>query len=80
MLVNLRTLEVEVQNNRPQLDLIFCVDISGSMSGKKLEQVKDSLDFILSELNEGDRVCLLTFDDHVEILANLNPITKANRD
>lgn len=77
-MINVTTQELEIQNNRPQLDLIFCIDISGSMSGKKLEQVKDSLDFLLGQLNEGDRVSLIEFDNKVNILAKLNPMTKEN--
>ena len=48
------------------------------MNGNKLLQVKDSLDFLLGQLNEGDRVSLIQFDSKAEILTNLNPMTFEN--
>lgn len=35
-LITLKTKEVDVNDVRPGLDVVFCVDISGSMSGNKL--------------------------------------------
>jgi len=58
------------------LDLILCIDISGSMSGQKLQMVKETLIFILDQLNDEDRVSLVAFDDQVDILAKLNSMTE----
>lgn len=58
------------------MDLILCIDISGSMSGQKLQMVKETLIFILDQLNDEDRVSLVAFDDQVDILAKLNSMTE----
>ncbi len=42
-------------------DFVCVLDTSGSMSGNKIEQAKDALDFIFRNLNEGDRFQLITF-------------------
>ncbi len=39
---------------RTKKTVIFVVDRSGSMSGKKIEQVKEALKFVLGNLREGD--------------------------
>jgi len=67
---------VDVDEAKPGLDLILCIDISGSMSGQKLQMVKETLIFILDQLNDEDRVSLVAFDDQVDILAKLNSMTE----
>ena len=71
---------MDVENARPGLDLIFCIDISGSMSGDKLKLVKETLIFVIDQLDETDRVCLITFDDWAEVNAKLNSMTNKNKD
>jgi len=46
------------------------------MSGQKLQMVKETLIFILDQLNDEDRVSLVAFDDQVDILAKLNSMTE----
>ena len=46
------------------------------MSGQKLQMVKETLIFILDQLNDEDRVSLVAFDDKVDILAKLNSMTE----
>ena len=67
---------MDVNDAKPGLDLILCIDISGSMSGQKLQMVKETLIFILDQLNDEDRVSLVAFDDQVDILAKLNSMTE----
>jgi Ca-activated chloride channel homolog len=43
-------------DERPKKTVIFVVDRSGSMSGKKIEQAKEALKFVLNNLREGDTV------------------------
>lgn len=45
---------------------IIVVDRSGSMSGKKIEQAKDALKFVLNNLNEGDTFNIIAYDSSVE--------------
>ena len=39
--------------------VIFVIDESGSMSGRKMKQTKDAMLMIVEELNEQDRYCLI---------------------
>lgn len=46
-------------------DVIFVIDISGSMIGTKIKQTKAAMMTILSDLREGDYFNLITFSDKV---------------
>jgi Ca-activated chloride channel family protein len=46
--------------------IVFVVDRSGSMSGKKIEQARESLKFVLNNLNEGDLFNIVAYDSSVE--------------
>jgi Ca-activated chloride channel family protein len=50
-------------------DIVFVIDRSGSMSGEKMEQAKEALQFILRQLGEKDRFSIVDFDDVVGVLA-----------
>jgi Ca-activated chloride channel homolog len=51
-------------------DIVCVIDHSGSMSGKKIEQARNSLKLILQGLNEQDRFNIVSFNDTVETLFN----------
>jgi Ca-activated chloride channel family protein len=46
--------------------VVFVVDRSGSMSGKKIEQAKEALKFVLNNLREGDLFNVVAYDSSVE--------------
>lgn len=46
--------------------VIFTVDRSGSMSGKKIEQARNALRFVLNNLSEGDLFNIIAYDSDVE--------------
>lgn len=50
----------------PKKSVVFVVDRSGSMSGKKIEQAKGALKFVLNNLNEGDIFNIVAYDSSVE--------------
>jgi Ca-activated chloride channel family protein len=50
----------------PAKNIIFVVDRSGSMSGKKIEQAKGALKFVLNNLHEGDLFNVIAYDSTVE--------------
>jgi Ca-activated chloride channel family protein len=59
--------EVKADNDeRPAKTVIFVVDRSGSMSGKKIEQAKDALKFVLNNLRQGDTFNIVAYDSTVE--------------
>ncbi|KAI8846658.1 hypothetical protein BC829DRAFT_398184 [Chytridium lagenaria] len=52
------------------LDVVAVVDISGSMSGSKLESVKETLRYIIGALDaQRDRLSIITFDDEARVVA-----------
>lgn len=46
-------------------DVIFVIDVSGSMIGTKIKQTKQAMSTILAELREGDHFNIITFSDKV---------------
>jgi Ca-activated chloride channel family protein len=51
---------------RPKKTVMFVVDKSGSMSGKKIEQAKAALKFVLNNLRDGDLFNIVAYDGVVE--------------
>ena len=66
---------------RPKKNVIFVVDRSGSMSGKKIEQAKGALKFVLNNLREGDAFNIIGYDSEIETfqpeLQKFNEATRA---
>ena len=69
------TLDVDtnLMTNNEYTDIIFVLDISGSMAGEKLDRVKsDSKELISSLLsNHNNRAALITFDSTSQIISEL---------
>lgn len=62
-------------------NLIFVLDSSGSMSGKKIEQAKEAVRFIINHLEAGDKFAIVDFDDGVDVLsARMAPANPENRE
>ena len=53
-------------DERPAKTVVFVVDRSGSMSGKKIEQAKEALKFVLNNLRQGDMFNIVAYDSNVE--------------
>ena len=51
-------------------DFIFVLDHSGSMAGRKVEQVKEALRYCVQNLNNGDRFNLILFNEDITSLAD----------
>lgn len=49
-------------------NVIFIIDVSGSMAGVKLRQVKDALTTILNDMPETDKFNIIPFSDDVNFL------------
>lgn len=62
-------------------NLIFVLDSSGSMSGKKIDQAKEAVRFIIGHLEKGDKFALVDFDDGVDVFSSrLVPADARNRE
>ena len=55
---NLKTLNKHV---------LFALDVSGSMGGRKIEQLREALSLILSDIGEEDFFSLVLFSDNVQV-------------
>ncbi|KAI4826533.1 hypothetical protein KUCAC02_029979 [Chaenocephalus aceratus] len=58
-------------------NVVFVIDRSGSMSGKKMSQTRDALVAILKDLHEEDHFALILFDN--QIITWKNYLTKATQ-
>ncbi len=47
--------------------VVFVIDRSGSMAGKKIEQARDALAFVLNNLDDDDLFNIVAYDDRVEV-------------
>jgi Mg-chelatase subunit ChlD len=63
-------------DKRTPIDLICVIDKSGSMSGKKIKLVRETLEFIIDCLNENDRISVIAFNTTAE---RVIPLTRANK-
>ena len=71
---------VSDQTARPAKTVVFTLDISGSMSGEKIKQARESLKFVLERLNDGDKFNVVLFGTDVRSFAeNLRVVDAASR-
>jgi len=62
-------------------DVVFVIDVSGSMAGGKLDQAKKALHFCVENLNEGDRFEIVRFATDVEpLFKEITAASTANRE
>jgi len=54
------------KDEKPKKTVVFVIDRSGSMSGKKIEQVQGALKFVLNNLRQGDLFNIVAYDSAVE--------------
>jgi uncharacterized protein YegL len=66
---------------RPPMDLVACIDRSGSMRGEKMKLMKQTLDLLVRRtgLTAEDRLALVTFDSNVRCDMSLVPMSNAGR-
>ena len=53
-------------SERQRKSVILVLDRSGSMSGKKIEQAKEALQFVVNNLREGDLFNVIAYDSEIE--------------
>ncbi len=51
---------------RPAKTVLLVIDRSGSMSGRKIEQVREALKYVLNNLRQGDLFNIVAYDSAVE--------------
>lgn len=58
-------------SSRVSVDLVLVIDVSGSMDGEKLDLVKKTLGFLLTQLNQNDRISIVTFSSDAKRICKL---------
>lgn len=74
---NFDKMEIEIDS---KIDLVCVIDISGSMSGSKLDYVKQTMHTLLEVLGEGHRIAIVLFDDYSREYMNFKVINKENKE
>ncbi len=64
---------------RPSAHLAFVLDRSGSMTGKKLELVKEAVRQAIDRLALADRFAVVVYDEHVDIVSESRAASPAAR-
>ena len=80
--INLFAPEVKVEEEeakRVRADLVCVIDISGSMDGDKIYQVKESLKILIDMMDEKDRIALILFNSSAKLFNDLEYLTKENK-
>ncbi len=58
--------KIEAPDERPKKTVVFVLDRSGSMSGKKIEQARGAAKYVLNNLRQGDLFNIVAYDSAVE--------------
>jgi Mg-chelatase subunit ChlD len=64
---------------RAPLDLVTVLDVSGSMSGHKLELLKQAMRFVIDNLGPDDRLSVVSFSSEVRRVTRLVRMTDAGK-
>ncbi|GJM87683.1 hypothetical protein PR202_ga03661 [Eleusine coracana subsp. coracana] len=62
---------------RAPLDLVVVLDVSGSMRGSRMDQLKSALQFVLKKLSPMDRLCIVTISTKSDRLCVLRAMSNA---
>lgn len=66
---------LERRAERTPLTIGLVLDRSGSMSGPPLAMAKEAALAVLEQLDERDRIALVAFDDEIDLLQPVEPVT-----
>ena len=60
--------EIKAKDEKPRAkNVVFALDTSGSMMGKKIAQAKDALKYVVKNLRDGDSFNILIYNTHVRL-------------
>mmetsp|Transcript_18474 Transcript_18474/g.26973 ORF Transcript_18474/g.26973 Transcript_18474/m.26973 type:complete len:492 (+) Transcript_18474:40-1515(+) len=78
--VTARSLPEDDASKRAPVDIVVALDVSGSMTGRKLDLCKDTIKLLLRELSSQDRFGLVTFGDEANLEIPVRKLTKENKE
>ncbi|CAN6374761.1 unnamed protein product [Urochloa humidicola] len=64
-------LEATDSIERPGVDLVVVLDVSESMKGQKIEDLKRAMKFVIQKLGPNDRLCIIKFAKAAQMLCHL---------
>src|SRR4029453_7030352 len=64
---------------RPPVNLALAVDTSGSMEGAAIAHAREACLNVLQSLRNGDRLSIVTFDTHAEVIVPSMVLDKKSR-
>jgi Mg-chelatase subunit ChlD len=67
------------QRRRVGVDIVAVLDISGSMTGDKLERMKDAMANVISKLGSDDRLSIVSFESSASRLTELTYMSDQGR-
>lgn len=76
LLTTLSASEAAESPARTSLKVALVIDRSGSMGGEKLEITKAAVAQFIRSLDPDDRIALVTYDDHVDLVCSLEAPTE----
>jgi len=65
--------------DRPGIDCVCVLDVSGSMQGQKISLVRKSMRRLVRNLGPKDRVCFITFDTYVRVIMEFTTMDEAGK-
>ena len=78
-IININTPKLEKAEKKCNADLICVIDISGSMSGEKLNLVKKSLKVLVKMMDKNDRLALVLFESEASVFFDLDYMTEERK-
>lgn len=70
MVLGVNTKEMD-ESRRPNSNIVFLIDVSGSMSDyNKLPLIQQSMDMLMDEFDEDDRISIVTYASGVDVKLN----------
>lgn len=73
--INIFSPESKALKKKCNVDLIFVIDISGSMAGSKIEMVKKSLLVMIEMMDKNNRIAIILFNNKAQIFYDLQYLT-----
>ena len=67
------------ETERLPLNLSLVIDRSGSMNGEPLEEAKKCASMLVDRMGEKDRLSVVTYESHAEILVTSQPVSHKSR-